>query len=277
MPEQEAADNPTQVQEPATNNGQATQAAPESTFFNGDVNSLPDQLKETYNSMLRDYRSKTEAVANEKKDIESIKKKAEFYDTISSDKAFVDYWDGLSKKEQQQRVDEAINVSDEDIATGAHVKKLQSEINGLKKMNQETETRRYVSDMRSLLSDYINETDKEGKLLRPDFDEVDEMPNGGSFVEFFLRKNPPKGSSEAAIYQSIENAYKSAKDTYSRIFTKGKEAGLGRVQEKVNNASEPPTGSVRVSDAKIDYKTLSPREQAEEAVRLAREGKRVAR
>lgn len=52
--------------------GQPATPDPADSFTGIDPNALPDELKPLYNSMLRDYRSKTEQVAEERKRFEAL-------------------------------------------------------------------------------------------------------------------------------------------------------------------------------------------------------------
>src|SRR5882724_9055989 len=65
-----------------TNGSEAPATAPsEDSFYSGDPNSLPPELKQAYTNMLKDYKQKTTSIAD-------VRKKAEAYDGLSKDQRF---------------------------------------------------------------------------------------------------------------------------------------------------------------------------------------------
>jgi hypothetical protein len=93
----------------------AEEAAPDDTFTSVDVKELPPELKSKYNAMLSDYKKKTAEAARVRRESESLIEKAKAYDTIASDESFVNYWNSLSKKQQDQTIAEA-GLTDEEFS-----------------------------------------------------------------------------------------------------------------------------------------------------------------
>ena len=85
------------------------------TFYNGDPNSLPAELQPAYKNMLKDYKEKTQAIAESRK-------KAEAYDKLQQDEQIQAYLKGLSRgerssfKDQKAEMERSLGerISDED-------------------------------------------------------------------------------------------------------------------------------------------------------------------
>lgn len=73
------------------------QGAP--SFTHVDPNTLSPELRGTYDNMLRDYKSKTGELAEQRKGLTDSQEKARLYDEISKDEAFVSYWNKPGKQD----------------------------------------------------------------------------------------------------------------------------------------------------------------------------------
>lgn len=261
-----AADNPT---EPAANvngtgstNGQGQGAPPADDIFKGvDPSRLPPEAKAAYDSMLKDYRDKTARISETtktevQKAVEAYRQKAEFYDQMTQQEEFVKQWNDFV-----QKAGSATNGNPED-----PVSQLQSKL-------KEFEQKLQASEMGQVADAFADAKNEKGEPAHPDFDKLNNIVLGktnrgeASLLKVCLDLTPGKNPQER-----LTNAYKSAKGIYDAIFEEGKKAGLGRVQAKVANGSNPPSsvnGNLQVSDKRP--------KTAREAMEMARKGIVVSR
>ncbi len=282
----EAIDTATPATEPVdanvgtaeTNGSEAAEAAPsEESFYSGDPNSLPPELRQAYTNMLKDYKQKTQAVAD-------VRKKADAYDKISQDQRFKDYWQTMSreqkadfkekKAEAEQRLGE--KISDEDFAKAFQSKDdflsflervVEDRSAKSQKKIEHLEQQLTVKDATDFVSAFATEVGKDGKPIRPDFYQLDD----DQLITGFLRVNPPEQLSREAYAERLNEAYSWAKNLSQKYYEKGKSEALKIIQGKVNNSSQPPTQAAKGAYTGPDPKKITPAE----ALQMAKKGIRV--
>jgi len=262
-----------------TNGSEAAGAAPsEETFYSGDPNSLPPELKQAYTNMLKDYKNKTMSIAD-------VRKKAELYDSVSKDQRFVDYWKGLNQsqkaeyKEQKAEVEKKLGekISDEDFTKAFNSKddflsffeKAVQEVAGKdRKKIEKLEQQLSVKEAADVVESFATEIDKKtGQPARPDFYALDE----DQLITGYLNVNPPENTTQEAYVQKLNEAYGWAKAVSQKYYEKGRAEALQIIQKKAANSTEPPTTSSK--GAYTGPKIPSVRE----AIELAKKGQRVVR
>lgn len=241
----------------------AEQAAPDETFTSVDVKSLPPELKAKYDSMLSDYKRKTSEVAQRRRDIEASEKKVKAYDQISSDPAFVEYWNGLTKTQQTQAREEA-GISNEEFNKAfespdnfrSFVQKIAS---GATAQSQ-TEITNLKADL--MIKDF--------KSRNPDFDDLNE----DKAIEIQIKADPRSYSTDPKLWEkAMTEAIQNVRRVQSKWIEKGRKEGLSRVNEKLSQSTNPPTASPEQLYPGGDPKNLSVAEAAD----LARRGIKVPR
>lgn len=278
-----------QSQEPAqgatgtaqANGSEATGTAPsEETFYSGDPSSLPPELKQAYTNMLKDYKSKTQAIAE-------TRKKAEGYDQIVSRPDFKDYWSGLNKtqkadfKEQKAEAEKRLGekISDDDFTKAftskddflSFFERAVKEV-GEKSQKQiaKLEEQLSVKEAADTVEAFATEVDRTtGKPMRPDFYSLDE----DQLISGYLNINPPEGKSQTAYNEKLNEAYGWAKQVSQKYYEKGKAEALQIIQKKAASSTEPPTQSAKGAYTGPDPKNLSVRD----AMELAKKKIRVPR
>lgn len=274
------------TQEPASANGtaqangsEAAGAAPsEDTFFNGDPNSLPPELKPAYDNMLKDYKQKTQSIAERAK-------KADSYDQISKDPRFVEYWNGLNKqqkadfKEQKQEAEKKIGelIPDEEFKTAFTSKdgwlemiaKVAREANAKDRKEIESlKQYKTVSEANNIVDAFKSEKGTDGKLLRPDFDSLEE----DGLINGFLRLAAPEKGYTAEEYPAkLNEAYAWADSLSKKYYEKGRQEALARIQQKAATSTNPPTQAAKGAYSGSEPKKLTVRE----AMDLAKRGVKV--
>jgi hypothetical protein len=272
-PAEAVADNPMGPAAPnagtGANGGQAPGAAPATDLFKGiDPNKLPPEIKAHYDSMLRDYREKTTKLsettkAEIAKATEAYREKAERFDQVAGEEEFVRMWNEHVQKASAPAATENADPNDP-------VSKLE---NQLKEIQQKMQ----VSELAQVTDAFADAVDEKGEKLHPEFDRlngivVGQAQNGLKSEEYsFLRAcidlAPGKSPQER-----LTNGYKTAKATYDAIYEEGRKAGLGRLQAKLNNGSQPPTNVGNIAST-----TDKRPKTAREALELARKGIAVSR
>lgn len=282
------------TQEPAGSNGTATSngsdanrqagAAPsEDTFLSGDPSKLPPEVRQHYDNMLKDYKQKTQAIAEERKRLPELEKKAKSYDQITSDQQIKDYLAGLSRgeraqfKEQKAQAEKRLGekISDEKFAKAFESKEgflgmLEEAIqDGRAKDQQEiAELKQKVglNETADAIESVASEIDKSSKQpLRPDFYDLDE----DKLITGYLQVNRPKNSQE--VRTMTVQAYEWAKAIKAKYTEMGRAEALKVIQAKAQNSSEPPTVTSKGAYSGPDPKKVD----VSEAVALARKGIRV--
>lgn len=244
------------------NNGVASQG--EETFTKVDPKTLPPALKASYDNMLRDYKEKTTRLsetikAEAARAAEAYRKKAETYDQIAAQEEFVRQWNDYVQRSQN-------NVQQD----GTDPK-----LASLEQKFQEINQKLQMSELAQVTDSFADAVDDKGNKLHPEFDQLNSLPigqiNGGE--EFSLLRACVELSPGNNPQEKLANGYKSAKALYSSIFEMGKKAGMGRIQSKIMNGSQPPISSQGDALSMTDKKPRS----AREAMELARKGIMVSR
>lgn len=255
--------------------GEASQSATgqESFIPQGlDLKTLPPHVRahiEKINAdMVRGFTEKTtklsETIKSESaKAAEAYRQKAEFYDQFSNQPEFVEKWNEYVKQAQgmtpaQQDADPVLTE--------------------MKSQLQEMQQKIQLSEMTQVTEAFAEAVDEKGAKLHADFDKLNEL-NLGKLVDgeqaedFSLLRACIELSPGNTPQDKLANGYKSAKAIYSAIFEEGRKAGLGRVQQKQMNGSNPPSGSGGDSLQITDRKPKS----AREAMEMAKRGVMVSR
>lgn len=257
----------------STGNGESAPA--EESFTSVDPNRLPPELKAAYNNMLTDYKKKTAEVAARRRDYDSLSKKAGLYDQISSDEAFVRYWNGLSDTQKKEAVSEAsgdgqVQITEAEFAQAfespqnfqAFVNKLADQkMQGLSQKTQSLEQELVVTKASEFVKDF---------KMRPEYKDFDKFDKYG-FITYQIQANPPSKADPRAWESALKSAYKNAEQVYGDIFEEGRKNGLTRIEEKARLSTESPSNSLAGSYSGGDPKSLS----VAEAVALARKGIKV--
>lgn len=257
------------VEETSPNGGQATEAAPTELFQGMDPNKLPPQAKVFYDQMLRDYREKTtrlsETIKSEAaKAAEAYKSKAETYDQIAAQEEFVKQWNDYVKKSQGQG-ENPQNAGDP-VLTEMKAK--------LDEMNQKIQ----LNEMGQITESFADAVNEKGEKIHPDFDAlndivVGEIANGPQKEPFSLLRAAVELAQGSNPQEKLANGYKMAKAARDAIFEEGRKAGMGRVQQKVINGTQPAAHSVGDTLSITDKKPKN----AREALDMARKGIIVSR
>lgn len=257
------------VNETSPNGGQATEAAPTDLFQGMDPNKLPPQAKVFYDQMLKDYREKTtrlsETIKSEAaKAAEAYKSKAETYDQIAAQEEFVKQWNEYVKKSQGQG-ENPQNPGDP-VLTEMKAK--------LDEMNQKIQ----LNEMAQITESFADAVNEKGEKIHPDFDAlndivVGEIANGSQKEPFSLLRAAVELANGNSPQEKLANGYKMAKAARDAIFEEGRKAGMGRVQQKVINGTQPAAHSVGETLSVTDKKPKN----AREALDMARKGIIVSR
>lgn len=264
-------------------NGQAAtqaQSAPaEESFSSVDPSTLPPELQAVYKSMQSDYTKKTQSIAD-------VRKKAEAYDTVSKDQRFVDYWKGLDKtqkadfKEQKAEAEKRLGekISDEEFTKAFNSKedflsffeKAVREVGEKSQKKIESlEQKLSLKDSQDLTTSFATEIGKDGKPMRPDFDDLEE----NNLISGFLAVNQPENGSAQAQLAKLNEAYGWAKAISQKYYEKGKAEALQIIQKKAATSTEPPTNAAKGAYTGPDPRKMSVRD----AMELAKKGIRVPR
>lgn len=240
------------------------QTAPDGdTFTSVDVNSLPPELKAKYDSMLSDYKRKTGEIADRRREIDTIEQKAKAYDQVSSDPAFVQYWNNLSKPQQAQ-VREDAGISDQEFNQA-----FESKENFAKFINKvaQVSTAQSQQEITNLKADLMI---KDFKGRNPDFDQLNE----DKFIEIQIKADPRTYTNDPKQWErALGDAVQNARSVRSKLIEAGRREGLARVSEKVSQSTNPPTASPEQLYPGGDPSKLS----VAEAVDLAKRGIKVPR
>ena len=266
-----AATSPESTNVTVQTNGDAGQSAPiEETFTKVDVNTLPPQLQESYKNMLRDYKEKTQKIAETvksevAKSTESLRSKAEYYDSIVGQEPFVKQWN-----EYVRKVNEAESVNTGSSVANPELTQLKAKVQEVSQKLQEAE----LSQVTDAFAEAVNE---KGEKINPYFEKLNEMSigqiqNGNQAEDFSLLRACVELSQANSPHEKLAMGYKKAEEVYNAIFEEGRKAGMGRIQTKVLNGSQPPTnvgGALSMTEKKP--------KTAREALEMAKKGIMVSR
>jgi len=235
-PQAEPASSPGTV----PNNGDAGsgQGAPvDNTFTRVDPNTLPPQVRQAYDNMLRDYKDKTTKVAeNVKAEVakatEAFKQKAEWYDQLLAQEEFVNQWN-----DYVQRANPQPNQTPDDPAS-----KLTKEVEQLKAFAQREQTQKAIEAFASAVND-------KGQKMNVDFDKLNSVvvseieAEGGQKRQVSFLGAAIDLSQGKTIQEKLANGYATAKKVYDQIFEEGKKSGMGRLQAKALSGTNPPSNA----------------------------------
>lgn len=228
--------------------GVSGEAQPTEEQFGGvDIKTLPPELKQKYDAMLRDYKDKTTKLADERKKFDPISKKAEALDQLLQDQKFIDWYNST----QNPTPDPNAEPPSEQELIKQELQTLKSEL-----VNREA--------METVTS-FENEVDDKGQKLRPDYEE---LSNEG-LISGYLQINPPKSKKEFSA--KLNEAYTWAKTVSSKFKEAGRKQAYEEMQKKAAGGTLPPQTGVKGTYEGTDPRKLS----AAEAVELARKGIRV--
>lgn len=263
-----------------TNGSDAAGAAPsEETFFNGDPNSLPPELKQAYTNMLKDYKSKTQSIAE-------TRKKADAFDQVRSRSDFNEWWSGANKqqkaefKEQKAEAEKRLGekITDDEFTKAFQSKDdflsflervVQDRSEGSQKKIDKLEEQLSIKDAQDVVESFATETGKDGAAVRPDFYSLDE----DQLITGYLNVNPPDGKSQKDYVAKLNEAYGWAKAVTQKYYEKGRAEALQIAQKKAANSTEPPTQAAKGAYTGPDPKKLTVRD----AMELAKKNIRVPR
>lgn len=235
-------------------------ASTEESFTKLDVNTLPPQLKQTYDNMLRDYKQKTTELAEQRKkygDYDDVKKKADWYDNVSNQQEFVNMWNEFVEKSNAKP-----NADPND-----PVAQLQSR---LEKVENERVVERQRMEAIQSIEAFANAVNEAGEKVNGDFDKLNELVIGsvqgedGTLSDFSLLRAAMELAPGKTLQERITNGYQAAQKLYQSILEEGRKAGMGKMLSKFKNSTEVP-GHLSTDKGVFtgDAKALSAREARE--------------
>lgn len=256
-------------------NGEAMQSATaQETFIpeGVDLNTLPPNVRayvdKINKDMVRGFTEKTtklsETIKTEaQKATEAYKQKAEYYDSIAGQEEFVKQWNEYVQKVNQ--------TSQGQQAGDPALAQMKAQ---LQEMNQKIQ----ISELTQITEAFAGAVDEKGQPIHPEFDTLNSifignLENEGKPEQFSLLRGCVELAKGSNPQEKLANGYKEAKAVYDRIFESGKKAGMGRLQAKAQNATQPPTNAAGDVLSITDKKPKS----AREALEMARKGQMVSR
>lgn len=270
-------------------NGEAagTSAPVQETFTNLDPNTLPKELRSAYDNMLRDYKSKTMSLAEERKrfsDYDDVKQRAEAYEQLTKDEKFLKYWQGDDQPAQnetdQQETLELQQLWEEGLADSAkmiefHRRVARKEMKPLAEKAKAVEQKQQLNEAHDVLSNFANEVDqKTGQKLRPDYEELESTGLIEHYYNQILTKFP--NLTAAQWPKALDAVYSAAKKVRDGFYQKGYEAALSKANSKLFNSTERPSVAATTNQENLTFDQAK-KLTAAEAVALARKGKTVSR
>lgn len=219
-------------------NGQSAAGSESFVPKNVDLNTLPPQVRayvdEVNKQMVRGFTEKTtklsETVKSETaKAVEAFKQKAEFYDQIAKEEAFVKMWNEHVQRSSQP---------------DPNVDPTQQKLEAIERRQQEIDVKVRTAETLEVINAFAEAKDAKGQKLHPDFDKLSELKIGThqKSGQYDLLRAAIELAPGNSSHEKMENGYKAAKATYDAIFEEGKKAGMGRVQQRAQNGSFAPTG-----------------------------------
>lgn len=238
-------------------------------LFKGiDPNKLSPELRAQHDNMVRSYREKTEKLSETIKSetakaIEAYRQKSDMYDQISSQEEFVKQWNDYVKKN-----DEVVNQNPE-----GNPKLLE-----LEQKFQEIKQEMEIQKITEITTAFAEATDEKGNKIHPDFDQLNDIvigniQSGQENQEFSFLRACIELAEGNTPQEKLIHGYKTAKAIYDSIFEEGKKAGMGRLQTKVLNGTNPPSNS----GGDVMSVTEKRPKNAREAMELAKKGVIVSR
>jgi len=257
-----------------TSNGEASQSATAQDSFipqGVDINTLPPNVRAMVDKinkdMVRGFTEKTTKLsettkAEVEKAVQSYREKASTYDQIASQEEFVKQWNEYVQKSQQSQ--DSGNPNDPKLS------KLEAQL-------QEMSQKMQISELSQITEAFAGAEDEKGNKIHPQFDEFNSIALGkltkGDQSEEFSLLRACVELAEGDHTQKLANGYKMAKAVYDSIFESGKKAGMGRLAQKAQNGTLPPSSSVGDALTMTEKKPKN----AREALEMARRGQVVSR
>ncbi len=236
----------------------------EESFTKLDPKTLPPALKASYDNMLKDYKEKTTSISERIKQetqraAETYRQRAEAYDQIAQQEEFVKQWNEYVQKSQSQG---------QPVEGDPKLQQLEAKF-------QEINQKLQLSEMNQVTESFADAVNDKGVKLHPDFDELNSLKIGQMKTgeEFSLLRACVELASGSNPQERLSNGYRDAKQAYNSIFEAGKKAGMGRIQTKIQNGTQPPTNS---NGEMVSYTDKKPK-NAREALEMARKGQMVSR
>lgn len=264
QPEDNPATEPIAAEEATDQAGRQAQggAPTEKDLFKGtDPNKLPPEIRGHYDSMLKDYRDKTaklsETIKSEvSKAVSQYRQKADEYDTITSQDEFVSKWNEYVN---------SLNTAREDKDP-----KLAAFEDRIREMERKEELR----EMEKLTDAFASAVDDKGQKVNGNFDRLNDIVIGKSGEnDYSLLRACIELSGEKTPERKLSKGYQMANRIFTDIFELGRKAGIGRIQEKVMNGTQPPSNADGID---VSFTEKRPR-SAREAMAMARRGQVVSR
>jgi hypothetical protein len=258
-----------------TPSGEASQSATgkESFIPQGvDINTLPPQVRaqiEKINSdMVRGFTEKTTKLsetikAESAKSAEAYRQKAEFYDQIATQDEFVKQWNDYVQKMQ---------------AAGTPAQTGDPVLIEMKQKLDEVNQKIQLTEMAQVTDAFAEAVDEKGAKLHPEFDQLNgfsigQLRDGESAEDFSLLRGCIELAPGNSPQEKLANGYKAAKAVYDSIYEAGRKAGMGRLAQKAQNGSLPPSHS---NGGEIQITNQKPK-SAREALEMAKRGMMVSR
>lgn len=246
---------PTGTVQPGSEAGQS--APTEESFTKFDVNTLPPQLRSMHDNMLRDYKSKTTQLAEERKKYEgydAYKQKAEQFEQISANQEFVKRWNEFVQEQNTK---------------GDPQDPTQAKLQEFEKQLQEERKARVEREMSEVVDAFSNAKDEKGELVNSDFNSLNEIAVGKNSQgdEYSLLRTCIELSEGKTSQERLANGYKNAKAIRDKIFEEGRKHGMGKMLSKVRNGTEPPTVTSDKTVFNGDPTKISVREARELALK----------
>jgi len=262
------------VNEPGTPNGEASQSATgQDTFIPQglDINTLPANVRayvEKINKdMVRGFTEKTSKLsettkAEVEKAVQSYRDKADRFDQIATQEEFVKQWNDYVQK---------VTTSGQTPQAG------DPKLAQLEAKFQEMNEKIQLTELSQVTDAFADALDDKGEKLHPEFDQLNsisigKLKEGNDSEDFSILRACVELAEGNTPQEKLANGYKSAKSVYDSIFEAGKKAGMGRLQTKVMNGTNPPSRSGGDVMSVTDKKPKN----AHEALELARRGIRVS-
>lgn len=220
-------------------NGQSAAGSESFVPKNVDLNTLPPQVRayvdEVNKQMVRGFTEKTtklsETVKSETaKAVEAYRQKAEFYDQIAKEEAFVKMWNEHVQRSSQP---------------DPNVDPTQQKLNEIERRQQEIDVKVRTAETLEVINAFAEAKNEKGEKLHPDFDKLSGFKIGvhQKAGQYDLLRTAIELAPGNSPQEKMENGYKAAKATYDAIFEEGKKAGMGRVQQRAQNGSFAPSGT----------------------------------
>ena len=227
--------------------GEATQSATTSDSFipeGVDINTLPPNVRAIVDKinkdMVRGFTEKTTKLSDTIKSeaakaSEAYKSKADLYEQISSQEEFVKQWNEYVQK---------VNTTPQNPQDS----QMNTETLQLKSQLEEIKQKIELTELNQVTDAFAEAMDEKGEKLHPEFDKLNDivigaLNQGQEAEEYSLLRAHIELAPGNTPQEKLVNGYKTAKATYDGIFEEGRKAGMGRLEKKVLNGTQPPSNS----------------------------------